>query len=67
MTKKTGKVIALKDRRPGGKCPICRKKSVPDYRPFCSKRCADIDLGNWLGGDYTVPVIEEDGAEDKGE
>lgn len=36
-------------------CPICRKKSAMDYRPFCSKRCADIDLGRWLGGDYAIP------------
>ncbi|GAB5468144.1 MAG: DNA gyrase inhibitor YacG [Rhodospirillales bacterium] len=39
-------------RRP---CPICAKPSSPDYRPFCSKRCADIDLGRWLGERYRVP------------
>ena len=41
------------------KCPICGK--VTDniqYRPFCSKRCADIDLGNWLTGKYSVPAEE---------
>jgi endogenous inhibitor of DNA gyrase (YacG/DUF329 family) len=37
------------------KCPICGKPAVPDYRPFCSKPCADIDLGRWLGGRYVVP------------
>jgi len=37
------------------RCPICRKPSVKDYRPFCSKRCADIDLGRWLKGGYVVP------------
>jgi endogenous inhibitor of DNA gyrase (YacG/DUF329 family) len=36
-------------------CPICRKPTVPRYRPFCSKRCADIDLGKWFSGDYAVP------------
>ena len=43
------------------KCPIC-KKEVTDmkYRPFCSKRCADIDLGNWFNEAYTVPVVELD-------
>lgn len=41
-------------------CPICRKPTVPDYRPFCSKRCADIDLGQWLTGGYTVPAEDED-------
>ncbi len=43
------------------KCPIC-KKIVPEnkYRPFCSKRCADVDLGNWLTGAYSVPAEELD-------
>ncbi|SEM02647.1 hypothetical protein SAMN05443999_11185 [Roseovarius azorensis] len=36
-------------------CPICRKPADPRYRPFCSKRCADVDLGKWFGGDYAVP------------
>ncbi|NCQ24048.1 MAG: DNA gyrase inhibitor YacG [Rhodobacteraceae bacterium CG17_big_fil_post_rev_8_21_14_2_50_63_15] len=37
-------------------CPICRKASVAKYRPFCSRRCADIDLGKWFGGAYAVPT-----------
>ncbi|MCZ0961144.1 DNA gyrase inhibitor YacG [Paracoccus benzoatiresistens] len=36
-------------------CPICNKDSVPEYRPFCSRRCADIDLGRWLRGAYVIP------------
>lgn len=36
-------------------CPICNKPSDPSFRPFCSKRCADVDLAKWLGGDYAVP------------
>ena len=36
-------------------CPICQKDSVPQYRPFCSKRCADVDLARWLRGDYVIP------------
>lgn len=36
-------------------CPICQKNTVQKYRPFCSKRCADVDLAKWLGGDYAVP------------
>lgn len=35
-------------------CPICQKNSLPEYQPFCSKRCADIDLGNWLDGKYVL-------------
>ena len=41
------------------RCPICKKSSVADYRPFCSARCKTIDLGRWLGGDYRVPTDEE--------
>ena len=37
------------------KCPICGKLFVKDeYMPFCSKRCADIDLGRWFNGSYAV-------------
>lgn len=36
-------------------CPICNRKTVPEYRPFCSKRCADVDLAKWLGGNYAIP------------
>lgn len=36
-------------------CPICEKNSDPKYRPFCSKRCADVDLGRWLKGSYAIP------------
>lgn len=45
-------------------CPICGKPAAPDLKPFCSKRCADVDLHRWFGGAYRTPVIEEDGAED---
>ncbi len=41
-------------------CPICAKDSDPKYRPFCSRRCADVDLGRWLKGSYAIPVTEED-------
>ena len=39
-------------------CPICGKPAVARYRPFCSSRCATIDLGRWLKGDYRVPTEE---------
>lgn len=38
------------------KCPICGKLPVAAYKPFCSRRCADVDLGRWLNGDYAVPA-----------
>jgi uncharacterized protein len=37
-------------------CPTCGKDSVEKYRPFCSKRCADVDLGRWLTGSYAIPA-----------
>jgi len=36
-------------------CPICKKLSNEAAKPFCSKRCADIDLGRWLKGSYAIP------------
>jgi endogenous inhibitor of DNA gyrase (YacG/DUF329 family) len=39
-------------------CPICGKPTAADYRPFCSRRCADIDLGRWLTESYRVPADE---------
>ncbi len=36
-------------------CPICTKTSALRYQPFCSKRCADVDLHRWLSGGYAVP------------
>ena len=41
-------------------CPICRPPTVQAYRPFCSKRCADVDLARWLNGAYAIPAAEED-------
>jgi endogenous inhibitor of DNA gyrase (YacG/DUF329 family) len=41
-------------------CPICGKPSEAAFRPFCSKRCADVDLQRWLVGRYAIPVVEED-------
>ena len=42
------------------RCPICGKPTDQALKPFCSKRCADIDLNRWLSGVYAVPVKEED-------
>jgi uncharacterized protein len=37
------------------KCAVCGKPPEPRFSPFCSKRCADIDLGRWLKGGYAIP------------
>jgi hypothetical protein len=57
--------------RPAGRvaaCPICGQPRAHDYRPFCSKRCADVDLGRWLNGVYAIAGgadAEEDGEPSK--
>lgn len=40
------------------RCPICGAPAVDRFRPFCSKRCADVDLGRWFSGRYSVPAVE---------
>jgi endogenous inhibitor of DNA gyrase (YacG/DUF329 family) len=47
------------------RCPICGKRSVQAHLPFCSGRCADIDLGRWLKGAYRAETGEP--AEDDSE
>jgi len=39
-------------------CPVCKKPSTEKFNPFCSGRCADVDLGRWLKGAYTIPTEE---------
>ena len=41
--------------KPAPICPICGKPADDRYRPFCSSRCAKVDLARWLGGVYVVP------------
>ena len=36
------------------RCPICAKPAREEFRPFCSKRCADVDLHSWLKGGYAI-------------
>jgi endogenous inhibitor of DNA gyrase (YacG/DUF329 family) len=40
------------------RCPICGKPAAARHQPFCSARCADIDLGRWLKGNYSIPTDE---------
>jgi hypothetical protein len=44
--------------RRGPACPICGKRATTGHRPFCSRRCRDIDLGRWLRGVYRVETDE---------
>ncbi|MGB1548548.1 MAG: DNA gyrase inhibitor YacG [Alphaproteobacteria bacterium] len=60
-------------RKGKGGCPICGKPKAEAHRPFCSKACADKDLGKWLGGEYRIPteerpeIVEGAGPEEEGE
>jgi endogenous inhibitor of DNA gyrase (YacG/DUF329 family) len=48
------------ENAPGPKCPICRKPMVAAFRPFCSKRCAEVDLNRWFSGSYVVAGKQEE-------
>jgi hypothetical protein len=48
-------------------CPICAKDSHPKYKPFCSRRCADVDLGRWLNGAYAIPAEAPEDLEEAAE
>jgi endogenous inhibitor of DNA gyrase (YacG/DUF329 family) len=41
-------------------CPICGKPATHEHRPFCSRRCARIDLHRWLGEEYRLPAEDDD-------
>ena len=47
----------------GRPCPICGRPATTEAEPFCSKRCADVDLHRWLSGRYAIPTDEADGPE----
>ncbi len=46
------------------RCPICGKPRKPEHRPFCSRRCADIDLGRWLSESYAMPLPDHEAISD---
>ena len=47
-------------QRASAKCPICGRATDAVYRPFCSRRCADVDLSRWLRGSYAIPAEEDE-------
>lgn len=46
------------------KCPICGKPTVEKFRPFCSSRCADVDLNRWFTGHYVIPARDDEPQDD---
>jgi endogenous inhibitor of DNA gyrase (YacG/DUF329 family) len=68
MTQKP--ISTAKAEPPVRKCAICGRPRDPKYDPFCSRRCADVDLHRWLKGTYVIPgaerpSVEGDTAEDE--
>jgi uncharacterized protein len=49
---------------PYGRCPVCRAPTQQAARPFCSRRCADVDLSRWLSGGYVIQGTSADDDED---
>ncbi len=58
------KPVAKPSAKKRGTCPICQKPTEEAWRPFCSNRCANIDLSRWLSGGYAIPVTDADDDED---
>lgn len=51
-------------RRRSRPCPICGQPATRESRPFCSRRCTDLDLGKWLNGGYRIETEEAPGERD---
>ncbi|KAA2211742.1 DNA gyrase inhibitor YacG [Teichococcus oryzae] len=47
------------------RCPVCGKSAASPFRPFCSQRCKQVDLGRWLSGSYAIPGTPAEPEEDK--
>jgi endogenous inhibitor of DNA gyrase (YacG/DUF329 family) len=47
-------------------CPICRKPADPEFKPFCSQRCRQVDLNRWLSESYRIPGAERSGDDEDG-
>jgi uncharacterized protein len=60
VTARAAHIDGMADAKNRKACPICGKPAEATFRPFCSKRCADVDLNRWLSGVYAVPVTEDE-------
>lgn len=57
-------VLPLPVTKKGKRCPSCGAPVQIEFRPFCSKRCANLDLAKWLNEDYRVAAVEDDEPDD---
>ena len=60
-------ILPMPARKTREKCPTCGKPADELLRPFCSKRCADVDLHRWFSGSYAIPVTEDEEEEERRE
>jgi endogenous inhibitor of DNA gyrase (YacG/DUF329 family) len=58
---RSAEILPLRPPRP---CAHCGKESTREFYPFCSKRCANIDLHRWLTGGYAIAAVEGDSADE---
>ena len=58
MTDKPLRLKIVKGYSQKAACPLCQRPAETLYRPFCSSRCAHLDLGKWLTGSYAIPSQE---------
>ena len=57
----SAKITSFHPQKPKAtNCPLCGKKATPPHSPFCSRRCSQLDLGNWLNEAYVIPAHEAD-------
>jgi len=59
VPEKTLRATTANDNAPARRCPICGKATAEAHRPFCSRRCSDVDLNRWFSGVYAVPAAED--------
>ena len=57
----------MADAKTSKTCPICGKPAEETIKPFCSKRCADVDLHRWLSGSYAIPATEDEEEDERRE
>ncbi len=63
----TSAVVGKKPKRVRARCPVCARPMSRRFAPFCSRHCADVDLGRWLGGTYVIPGRERAAAASDGD
>ncbi|MFP6731093.1 MAG: DNA gyrase inhibitor YacG [Alphaproteobacteria bacterium] len=57
----------MEDKSSHSPCPNCGDPPDKAYAPFCSRRCAEVDLGHWFNENYIVagrPAEDIGGEED---